>query len=528
MRWQRLLTAIAVMLGSAWLVSPAGAYIYWSTGKYDTIGRANNDGAGVNNAFLLDVLDPHGLALGPHGADIYWSVPGTKNPGHIPALPLGSVGRGALKGRKVLNHFIVLPLAFTCRVNTVTLRASHCHFDYDFSVGDGVAVDSAHVYWTERHYLRKRHPHTGGDIGRANLDGSDRQGNFIPTGPDPTALAVDGTHIYWVNSDTGTIGRATLIGGGVDQHFIRGATGATGLALGVNRAFIYWSSRRGTIGRANYDGTGVKRNFITGADHPRAVAVDATHIYWVNANGTIGRANLDGTGVDRRFIKGAHFAVGLTVDTGGAVGAASASQSSLSGFAPRKVGTTSPPQTVTITNSGDGPLKVTQAQITGADPHDFVVSGDTCLGTSVAPGATCTLDAGFSPTASGARNATLELISNDPSGPLLIPMTGGEPWSLSLTSVPDNSTGTPVTVTATANDLLIGTSDYINLYVNGKFATKCQSTNCELSLSSAKPTLFTVSADVGPARRKPFTSGAMASTQTTVYVSYTPPHPGPG
>ncbi|HLJ04154.1 MAG TPA: choice-of-anchor D domain-containing protein, partial [Solirubrobacteraceae bacterium] len=335
----------------------------------------------------------------------------------------------------------------------------------------------------------------------------------------------DGTHIYWVNSDTGTIGRATLIGGGVDQHFIRGAKDATGLALGVNRAYIYWSTRAGTIGRANYDGTGVDKHFITGADRPRSVAVDATHIYWVNANGTIGRANLDGTGVDQRFITGAHFAVGLAVDNRGAVGAASASQSSLSGFPPRAVGTTSPPQTVTITNTGDGPLNVTQAQVTGSDPHDFVTPSNTCLGASVAPGASCTIGVSFSPTATGARNATLQLTSNDPAGPLLIPLTGGVPWTLSITSFPQNSTGDPVTVEVSANNLLAGTSDYINVYVNGTFYTRCTASPCQLSLSAVKPTTFDVAADVGPAGTKPFSKAALASARAPVFVSFIPPPP---
>jgi Abnormal spindle-like microcephaly-assoc'd, ASPM-SPD-2-Hydin len=519
----RRLTVAAVVLSCGWLAAPAGAFVYWSTGRFGTIGRANLDGTDVREAFLRNVANPTELAFGG-GQTILWATPGTRRPAGFG--PGGGIGRGQLDGKGAGHHFIG-PGEIVFSVTPSGPGGCPCHVSYNHSLSTGVAVDIAHVYWTERHFEVKLHPHAGGDIGRADLDGGHAQHDFIPTGHDPTALAVDSTHIYWVNANNGTIGRATSIGGGVNQSFITGAVRPTGLALGVTGAYIYWSSRTGTIGRANSDGTGVDNRFITGAIHPRSVAVDATHIYWVNANGTIGRANLDGTGVDQSFITGANFAVGLAINSGGAAGQASASQSSLTGFAPRAVGTTSAPQTLTITNTGDGPLKVTKAQLTGADPSDFVVSSDSCLGAAVSPGSTCTLGVSFKPTATGTRNATLELTSNDPAGPLDVPLTGGVPWTLTLTSFPQNSSGSPVTVQAVANDLLAGSSDYINIYVNGKFRAKCQTT-CLTSLAAGKPTTFKVTADVGPAKTTPFSKRALVSARTKVTVALTPTHPGSG
>lgn len=520
----RRLAIAAVLLGTGWLAAPAGAFIYWSTGRFGTIGRANLDGTDVRQGFLKAVLNPQGLAFG-EGQTILWATPGIPRP--VRFGPRGSIGRGQLDGKGGAKR-IIGPGEIVFSVQPTATGGCPCHVFYNHSLSTGVAVDIAHVYWSERHFERKLHPHAGGDIGRAELDGSHAQHDFIPTGPDPTALAVDSTHIYWVNANDGTIGRATSIGGDVNQSFITGAVHPTGLALGVNGAYIYWSSRAGTIGRANYDGTGVDNHFITGAIHPRSVAVDATHIYWVNANGTIGRANLDGTGVDQSFITGAHFAVGLAVNNGGAAGQASASQSSLTGFAPRAVGTTSAPQTLTITNTGDGPLKVTKAQLAGAEPSDFVASSDTCLGAAVAPGATCALGVGFKPAAAGTRTATLELTSNDPAGPLEVPLTGGVPWTLTLNSFAQNSSGSPVTVQAVANDLLAGSSDYINIYVNGKFRVKCQTTTCLTSLAAGKPTSFNITADVGPAKTKPSSKHALVSASTTVPVAFTPARPAPG
>jgi hypothetical protein len=157
-----------------------------------------------------------------------------------------------------------------------------------------VAVDARHVYWTS----------VDGTIGRANLDGTGVDQRFIPGPSSADAVAVDPAHIYWSNQD-GTIGRANRDGTGVDQHFITGAQAVSGIA--VDGAHIYWSHQGDTIGRANIDGTTVNADFITRGTDPSDLAVDAGHIYWTNGTQNnidtgVGRANLDGTGVMNRFI----------------------------------------------------------------------------------------------------------------------------------------------------------------------------------------------------------------------------------
>jgi hypothetical protein len=90
-------------------------------------------------------------------------------------------------------------------------------------------------------------------------------------------VAVDAGHLYWANYGTGTtIGRAELNGTDVNQSFISGASGVSG--VGVDGAHIYWanngSSDNGTtIGRANLDGTDVNQSFITGGNGPWYLAV---------------------------------------------------------------------------------------------------------------------------------------------------------------------------------------------------------------------------------------------------------------
>jgi hypothetical protein len=57
----------------------------------------------------------------------------------------------------------------------------------------------------------------------------------------------------------------------VDQSFITGVSGGTGLA--VDDKYIYWTQGGSMIGRANLDGTGVNQFFITGLTAPQGIAV---------------------------------------------------------------------------------------------------------------------------------------------------------------------------------------------------------------------------------------------------------------
>ncbi len=159
------------------------------------------------------------------------------------------------------------------------------------------APAEASVYWANA---------GNGTIGRANLDGTGVDQNFITGANFPVSVAVDASHIYWANegflSGT-TIGRANLDGTGVDQNFITGANSPGGVA--VDASHVYWANELGnSIGRANLDGSGVDQNFISAGSFPCGPAVDASHIYWANAlSGTIRRANLNGTHVNRHLVE---------------------------------------------------------------------------------------------------------------------------------------------------------------------------------------------------------------------------------
>jgi hypothetical protein len=148
-------------------------------------------------------------------------------------------------------------------------------------------------------------------------------------------VAVDGSHLYWVNPATQTIDRSDLDGKNKEPAFVipgsikcevKGKPGSfeevesTPRYLAVQGKYIYWTNTgcsdefgplggTGTIGRADVSGataTDIRPAFIEGASNPQGIAVNSEHIYWANAGGAapgIGWATLEGEEVDQELIE---------------------------------------------------------------------------------------------------------------------------------------------------------------------------------------------------------------------------------
>jgi hypothetical protein len=109
-------------------------------------------------------------------------------------------------------------------------------------------------------------------------------------------------------------------------------------------------------------------------------------------------------------------------------------------FIAQPVGTSSTSQQVTLQNTGTGPLNITSMTFTGTNGGDFAQS-NTC-GSSVAAGASCNINITFAPTATGTRNATLNLNDNASGSPQTVGLTGtgiAPAVNLSPTAVPFGS-----------------------------------------------------------------------------------------
>jgi HYDIN/CFA65/VesB-like, Ig-like domain/Abnormal spindle-like microcephaly-assoc'd, ASPM-SPD-2-Hydin len=102
-------------------------------------------------------------------------------------------------------------------------------------------------------------------------------------------------------------------------------------------------------------------------------------------------------------------------------------------FTDQQVGTPSMAETLTLSNVPEGSLSITGITITGANAGDFAET-DTC-GTGLDPGASCTISVTFTPSAVGARSATLSVADDAGNSPQTASLSGagvaaGPPFTL--------------------------------------------------------------------------------------------------
>ncbi|HEV2378875.1 MAG TPA: SBBP repeat-containing protein [Terriglobia bacterium] len=88
-------------------------------------------------------------------------------------------------------------------------------------------------------------------------------------------------------------------------------------------------------------------------------------------------------------------------------------------FSGESVGAQSAPQTVTLTNSGSGPLTISAIAVTGAG----FAETNTC-GSSVAAGSTCSISVTYTPAVSGAASGTLTVSDNATGSPQTVSLSG--------------------------------------------------------------------------------------------------------
>ena len=108
----------------------------------------------------------------------------------------------------------------------------------------------------------------------------------------PTGVAVNSSHIFWINYDGPDSVNEANLDGSNPQTLVTGQYNPLGIA--VHGSYIYWAVlHAGTINRANLNGSDPKI-LVTGQDSPWGVAV-GSYIYWTSyEGGTVSRANLNG------------------------------------------------------------------------------------------------------------------------------------------------------------------------------------------------------------------------------------------
>jgi beta-lactam-binding protein with PASTA domain len=110
------------------------------------------------------------------------------------------------------------------------------------------------------------------------------------------------------------------------------------------------------------------------------------------------------------------------------------------------VGKASSAQTVTVSNSGSDALQISSATISGADAGDFSIGTNSCSGHSIAGGKSCSIAITFSPTAGGARTASLSLADNAANSPQSVSLNGSATHLGELTGyvLDGSASGAPV------------------------------------------------------------------------------------
>jgi sugar lactone lactonase YvrE len=175
-------------------------------------------------------------------------------------------------------------------------------------------------------------------------------------------------------------------------------------------------------------------------------------------------------------------------------------------FGDEPTGGTTPAQLFTLTNNSSSAIALSNTSIAfaGADPLDFTQT-TTCV-PSLAVGASCQINVTFTPGASGARSATLEVTDSDPSSPQTATLSGtGDDFELTVPNITDTTqsvaAGNPATysISVTPDNTFSGT---VTLACPAKLSAKTTTIGCTiqpatLNITPGQPQPFSVTLTTG-------------------------------
>lgn len=231
-----------------------GTYLYW-TNFSDTIGRANLDGSNVKESFIPSDGDASGIAIG--GGYIFWV--GLDGRFGSNSLPTAGVFRAALSDPSVSTEIVTnVPVGAKIATygGWIYWSASNCQYAPAYpciaradlngnnvnltwrinAFAASLAIDTSgqYIYWSTYNSLS---PASANGIYRASL-ANPNLGSAVVTGiPNIPDVALDASHVYWTLGYSGTyIGRADLDGSSPNSNFIGSAFGAYGIAVDPDTA----------------------------------------------------------------------------------------------------------------------------------------------------------------------------------------------------------------------------------------------------------------------------------------------------
>lgn len=262
------------------------------------------------------------------------------------------------------------------------------------------------------------------------------------------ALNSNGTVRAWGWNAYGQVGDGTVQSPRLTPALVSGLNNATAVAGGFEFSLALKSDGTVAAWGVNIegqlgDGTNSAGSFVpvrvlslsrvtavaAGGYHSLAATSDGTLWTWgYNAYGQLG----DGTTSNQEVPVQVSSVAGVTAVAAGtfhsmAIKGQGRPVASISpvqvNFGNQGVGTTSAPQSVVVTNTGEGPLEVASVALAGTNPGDFAISSNSCAA-AVAPGGSCSVGVTFTPTAPFARAASLRIVDNALGSPHTVALSG--------------------------------------------------------------------------------------------------------
>ena len=174
------------------------------------------------------------------------------------------------------------------------------------------------------------------------------------------------------------------------------------------------------------------------------------------------------------------------------------------------VGTTSPQQTITVTNVSAATVTFTSIGIVGLNPGDFPITADTC-GATLAGGANCAVGISFKPLGTGTRKASLKLADDGGGSPQLLNINGTGtivsvfPSSLSFGTV-------TVGTSSAARSVTVRNTGSVSLSFTGFSILGTGAGNFLIFSNTCASTLAAGASCVVKIEFKPITTGAHSAT----------------
>ncbi|MDC0746103.1 Vgb family protein [Polyangium mundeleinium] len=141
----------------------------------------------------------------------------------------------------------------------------------------GIAVESEKVYWGENWSTLNAVPTGGGPIVKLATDGINSA---------PQCVAIGGSHLYWVNSNSGDAVRRVPLAGGTAVTIVPAVD--VPQCLTVDSDFVYFTSMDGDqtstggkIRKVPRDG-GTPEVLVSGQHFPYMITADAGNLYWTD------------------------------------------------------------------------------------------------------------------------------------------------------------------------------------------------------------------------------------------------------